>query len=361
MTLLINKLSKIYNQNLILDRINFFVPKGSLAVLIGPSGSGKSSLLRIIAGLDKPTYGSVWLNGKEATDFKIQYRNMGFVFQNSALFKHMNVRENICFGLQLRKLSYQQIISRVNFCLENLRITDIASHYPSQLSGGQKQRVALARSLAIQPNFLLLDEPFGALDGELRRYLTKWLKNYIKINEITTIMVTHDQKEAVSMADEILILKDGHLVQQGEPKTVYDHPINQFVANFLGSLIQTPQNQAFNKIINNSFFFSDPIWLPTLANRSIDNYLFFLRPHEFELETEKTSETSLALLRGIIYKRYFVQLELIIPSFEWKISLQLGYFLFEKLKINSLTQTLYLKPRSKVFQRAYIVKSFENK
>ena len=279
MSLLVSKLSKIYNQKLILDRINCYVSKGCLAVLVGPSGSGKSSLLRVIAGLDKPSYGNVWLNGKEVTNFETQYRNMGFVFQNFALFKHMNVRENIGFGLKLRKLSSQQIRSRIDFCLENLRIKDISLQYPSQLSGGQKQRVALARSLAIQPNFLLLDEPFGALDGELRRYLSKWLKNYVKINEITTIMVTHDQKEAISMADEILILKDGHLVQQGEPRAVYDRPINQFVANFLGALIQTPQktDPISKKKVNNSVFFSDPVWLPTIANRSIEKYHFFLR------------------------------------------------------------------------------------
>jgi sulfate transport system ATP-binding protein len=282
MSILVYKLSKSLGEDLkILDRVSLYVPKGSLAALLGPSGSGKSSLLRCIAGLDLSLNGSVWLNGRNVTNVAPQYRKMGFVFQNYALFKHMTVQENIEFGLKLRRLSSQNITSKVNYLLNTLRIKDIASQYPFQLSGGQKQRVALARSLAIEPEFLLLDEPFRALDGELRRFLSKWLKSYIRSNKITTLMVTHDQKEAISMADEIMVLKDGRLVQQGRPQVLYDQPMNQFVGRFLGSFIQTPHITFSNKkdityADNIHKLVIDPIWSRTFADRSIERSLFFL-------------------------------------------------------------------------------------
>nr|QKQ14667.1 putative transport protein [Zygnema circumcarinatum] len=356
MSFLVYKVSKLCNNARILDRISLYVPKGSLAALLGPSGSGKSTLLRVIAGLDKPTDGSIWLNGRDATNVLPQYRKMGFVFQSFALFEHMNVLENICFGLKLRKLSNEQIEARVYYFLDSLRITDIAFQYPSQLSGGQKQRVALARSLAVQPEFLLLDEPFGALDGELRRHLSKWLKHYLKINKITAIMVTHDQKEAVSMADEILVLRQGHLVQQGEAKAVYDQPINRFVGNFFGTLIEAPQSVKLslqNSFNNTNSFSVDPIWSHTLANRSVEKYHFFVRPHELHLKFQADFDASLAMVQNLTYKRSVVQVELFVPSLEWKLTLQLGYPAFQKLNIRSLSQPLYLKPRPKVLQRAY--------
>jgi sulfate transport system ATP-binding protein len=240
-SILVYKVSKLLGEHFALDRISFYVPTGSLVTLLGPSGSGKSTLLRVITGLDIPISGSIWFHKKNVTYNPVQFRKIGFVFQNSALFNYMNVQENICFGLKLRKLSDQHISAKVNYLLDSLRIKEILFQYPSQLSGGQKQRVALARSLVVHPEFLLLDEPFGALDGELRRHLTKWLKEYLRINQITTIMVTHDQKEALSIADQILILTQGQLVQQGEPKILYDQPIDQFVATFLGSVIERPK------------------------------------------------------------------------------------------------------------------------
>nr|YP_009258473.1 putative transport protein [Netrium digitus]ANI25473.1 putative transport protein [Netrium digitus] len=286
-SILVYKISKLINNVPILDRVSLYVPKASLSILLGPSGSGKSSLLRMIAGLDTPTNGSIWLNGRDATHIPVQYRRMGFVFQNYALFNHMTVKENIFFGLRLRTLGWQQIESRINYLLDSLRIKDIASQYPSQLSGGQKQRVALARSLAIQPEFLLLDEPFGALDGELRRHLNKWFKHYLKSNKITTIMVTHDQKEAVSMADEILILREGRLAQQAEPRILYDQPIDRFVGKFLGPLIEAPKKiESINKKIPSTSeqlkqFAIDPVWAFTFGNRSIDKYDFFLGHMKF--------------------------------------------------------------------------------
>jgi sulfate/thiosulfate transport system ATP-binding protein len=310
MSILVYKLSKSLGENLkILDRVSLYVPQGSLAALLGPSGSGKSSLLRCIAGLDLSLNGSIWLNGRNVTNMAPQYRKMGFVFQNYALFKHMTVKENIEFGLKLRKLSSQNINSRVNYLLNTLRIKDIASQYPFQLSGGQKQRVALARSLAIEPEFLLLDEPFRALDGELRRFLSKWLKSYLRSNKITTLMVTHDQKEAISMADEIMILKDGRLVQQGKPQVLYDQPVNQFVGRFLGPLIPTTHinyesknnNMNFENIIQK--LAADSVWSRTFANRPIENSLFFLDLMKYLYERKNMIRNHLVLL----FKELFMQ------------------------------------------------------
>jgi sulfate transport system ATP-binding protein len=362
MSILVYKLSKVLGNNLtILDRVSLYVAQGSLAALLGPSGSGKSTLLRSIAGLDVPLHGSIWLNGRNITNVAPQYRKMGFVFQNYALFKHMTVQENIEFGLRLRKLSSQNINHRVNYLLSTLRIKDVALQYPFQLSGGQKQRVALARSLAIEPEFLLLDEPFRALDGELRRFLSKWLKSYVRTNKITTLMVTHDQKEAISMADEIMILKKGRLVQQGKPQIIYDQPVNQFVGRFLGPLIATPDiNDSLNKKRMSSFekktnkLSFDPVWSRTFANRSTDKSLFFFRSYEVHLQTDNTNtKLSLAFVQGIIYGKDLVQLELLIVDFSWKLTVELGYKSFRDLNIKSYNKIVYVKPRPTVFQRAY--------
>lgn len=366
MSILVYKLSKILGENLtILDRVSLYVPQGSLAAILGPSGSGKSTLLRSIAGLDISLHGTIWLNGRNVTNVAPQYRKMGFVFQNYALFKHMTVRENIEFGLRLRKLSSQNITHKVDYLLNTLRIKDVALQYPFQLSGGQKQRVALARSLAIEPEFLLLDEPFRALDGELRRFLSKWLRSYLRTNKITTLMVTHDQKEAISMADEIMILKNGRLVQQGKPQILYDQPVNQFVGRFLGPLIATPDmNDTGSKNVssiekNNSHKLPfDPIWGRTFANRSIEKSLFFFRSYEVHLQTENNNaKSSIAFVQGIIYAKDLVQLELLIVDFSWKLTVELGYKSFRDLNIQSNNDIIYVKPRPKIFQRAYRIEN----
>lgn len=358
MGILVDKVSKSLGNSKILDRISLYVPEFSLIALLGPSGSGKSSLLRIIAGLDNSDHGDIWLHGRKMTNISIQYRKISFVFQHYALFKHMTVYENISFGLQLRKLSSRKIKNKVNDLLNCLRIADIYLQYPSQLSGGQKQRVALARSLATQPDFLLLDEPFSALDGELRRYLRKWLKGYLQDNKITTIMVTHDQVEAVSMADEIVILRQGRLLQQGKPKKLYDQPINYFVGIFLGSLIEIPKliepSSLREGSIDSKNLAFDPIWVEMFANRSIHKYRFFLRPYEFSIESTKLDSKSTSVqIEAIIYKKTFIQLNLFVTSFLWNLTIPIGYQAFQDLHIESFRQEIYIKPRSQVFLRAY--------
>nr|AET50000.1 sulfate/thiosulfate import ATP-binding protein CysA [Trichocolea tomentella] len=358
MGILVDNVCKSLGDSKILDRISFYVPEFSLIALLGPSGSGKSSLLRIIAGLDNCDHGDIWLNGRKMNNVSIQYRKISFVFQHYALFKHMTVYENIAFGLKLRKISFRKIRNKVNDLLNCLRIADISFQYPSQISGGQKQRVALARSLATQPDFLLLDEPFSALDGELRRYLRKWLKRYLQDNKITTIMVTHDQVEAVSMADEIVILNRGRLLQQGKPKKLYDQPINYFVGIFLGSLIEIPKLKESRKLkegsVDSKNLASDPIWVEIFANRSIHKYQFFLRPYEFSIKSTKLdSESTPAQIKTITYKKTFIQLNVFVTSFLWNFTIPIGYQAFQDLYIESFLQKIYIKPRIQVFLRAY--------
>nr|YP_009193412.1 sulfate transport ATP-binding protein [Takakia lepidozioides]UPM51635.1 sulfate transport ATP-binding protein [Takakia lepidozioides]BAT70094.1 sulfate transport ATP-binding protein [Takakia lepidozioides] len=364
MSILVHEVSKSLGDSKVLDRVSFYVPEVSLVALLGPSGSGKSSLLRIIAGLDNPDCGSIWLHGRDMTNISTQYRRMAFVFQHYALFKHMTVHENISFGLRLRGFPHQKIKKKVKDLLDCLRISDISFQYPTQISGGQKQRVALARSLAIRPDFLLLDEPFGALDGELRRHLSKWLRRYLKDHKITTIMVTHDQEEAISMADEIIILKEGRLLQQGKPKNLYDQPIDHFVGFFLGSLIEIPQfNKSFENLAKDIVqpdddkkimtFTSDPIWAELFENRAINKYQFFLRPYELHINYQRDSNATSVRIKKIIYKRTFVQLDLFVTSFSWNFTIPIGYQASRKLHIESFIQILYIKPRIPVFLRAY--------
>lgn len=361
MSIFIYKISKSLGNLKILDQVSLYVPKFSLIALLGPSGSGKSSLLRIIAGLDSSDYGNIWLHGIDMTKVPTQYRKISFVFQNYALFKHMTVYENISFGLRLRGVSSKKITNKVNELLNCLRIKDISFEYPSQLSGGQKQRVAIARSLAIQPDFLLLDEPFGALDGELRRHLSKWLKRYLQENKITTIMVTHDQQEAISMADEIIILKEGRLLQQGKSKNLYDQPINFFVGIFLGLLIELPKlnesmtlkNIPSNPPKNLKKFASDPRWINLFANEFAIKYRFFLRPFEFSIKSKIDLESTPVQIKNIIYKRTYVQLDLFVTSFLWDLTIPIGYQAFRNLYIESFAQILYVKPRTHVFLKAY--------
>nr|AIT93476.1 probable transport protein [Prasiolopsis sp. SAG 84.81] len=223
MSILIENLSKEFGNFSALNHINLEIRTGSLVALIGPSGSGKSTLLRIIAGLDTPTQGRVWFTGRDSTFLSIQEREIGFVFQNYALFKHMTVWENIAFGLNIRSTSLSIISDQVKQLLKLIQLEKFADRYPNQLSGGQRQRVALARALAIEPNVLLLDEPFGALDIKVRKDLRNWLRRLHKQIPMTTLFVTHDHQEALEVADEIVLFKQGRIELLGNPQDVYKH------------------------------------------------------------------------------------------------------------------------------------------
>jgi sulfate transport system ATP-binding protein len=223
MSILVENLSKTFGKFQALDHINLEIKAECLVALVGGSGSGKSTLLRIIAGLDLPDQGRIWLAGRNATSLSVQEREIGFVFQNYALFKHMTVYENIAFGLSIRDLTATTIANRVKQLLQLIQLEEFASRYPSQLSGGQRQRVALARALAIEPKVLLLDEPFGALDSKVRKGLRTWLRRLHEQVPVTTVFVTHDQQEAMEVASEIVVLDRGHVQQMGPPNDIYHH------------------------------------------------------------------------------------------------------------------------------------------
>lgn len=228
--------SKRYGDFAALDNVDFVVPSGSLTALLGPSGSGKSTLLRAIAGLDHPDTGTVVINGRDVTATSPQRRGIGFVFQHYAAFKHMTVRENVAFGLTIRKRPKAEINAKVDNLLEVVGLAGFQTRYPNQLSGGQRQRMALARALAVDPEVLLLDEPFGALDAKVREDLRAWLRRLHDEVHVTTVLVTHDQAEALDVADRIAVLNKGRVEQVGTPTEVYDCPANAFVMSFLGTV-----------------------------------------------------------------------------------------------------------------------------
>ncbi|GAB5902422.1 sulfate ABC transporter ATP-binding protein [Mycobacteroides chelonae] len=226
--------NKHYGDFAALDNIDFEVPSGSLTALLGPSGSGKSTLLRAIAGLDQPDTGTITINGRDVTGVPPQRRGIGFVFQHYAAFKHLTVRENVGFGLKIRKRPKAEIKEKVDNLLEVVGLAGFHTRYPNQLSGGQRQRMALARALAVDPEVLLLDEPFGALDAKVREDLRAWLRRLHEEVHVTTVLVTHDQAEALDVADRIAVLNKGRIEQVGSPDDLYDRPANSFVMSFLG-------------------------------------------------------------------------------------------------------------------------------
>jgi sulfate transport system ATP-binding protein len=240
MSIEVKNLVKRFGQTTVCDNLNLNIPSGELVALLGPSGSGKTSLLRIIAGLETPDSGSVLFNGEDATHVAVRERQVGFVFQHYALFGHMSIFENVAFGLRVRpkdtRPSEAQIKAKVTELLKLVQLDWIADRYPHQLSGGQRQRIALARALAVEPKVLLLDEPFGALDAKVRKELRRWLRRLHDEMHITSVFVTHDQEEAMEVADRIVVMNQGHIEQEGTPDQVYDHPATPFVLQFLGDV-----------------------------------------------------------------------------------------------------------------------------
>jgi len=236
----VRNVSKTFGSFTSLDDVSFRVPAGELVALLGPSGSGKTTLLRVIAGLERPDTGTVMLENEDASARTARDRRVGFVFQHYALFRHMTVFENVAFGLRVqprdRRPSRQTIHDRVRHLLELVQLDYLGDRYPRQLSGGQRQRVALARALAVEPKVLLLDEPFGALDAKVRQELRRWLRRLHEEIHVTSVFVTHDQEEALELADRVVIMNAGRIEQDGSPEELFDHPATPFVMNFLGSV-----------------------------------------------------------------------------------------------------------------------------
>jgi len=234
MSIAVRGLSKAFGDFLALDDVSLAVGGGQLTALLGPSGGGKSTLLRIVGGLERADSGSVLIDGREANGVPSQQRNVGFVFQHYAAFKLLSVYRNVAFGLEIRKRGRAEIRHRVGELLELVHLSQFADRMPSELSGGQRQRMALARALAVEPRVLLLDEPFGALDAQVRKELRDWLRRLHDQMQVTTVFVTHDQEEALEVADSIAVINHGRLEQVGSPGELYDRPANEFVMGFLG-------------------------------------------------------------------------------------------------------------------------------
>ena len=278
MAIEVRNVSKRFGDFQALDDVSLAVETGSLTALLGPSGSGKSTLLRVIAGLEQPDSGEIVISGEDATGVSPQKRGVGFVFQHYAAFKHMTVRDNVAFGLTIRKRPKAEIRARVAELLELVQLSPFGDRYPAQLSGGQRQRMALARALAVEPKVLLLDEPFGALDARVRAELREWLRRLHDEVHVTTVFVTHDQEEAMEVAGQIALMNKGVIEQVGGPRDLYEHPATEFAMSFVG-----PVNRV------------DGTWV---------------RPHDLQLMLEPGDGADEALIERIVHLGFEVRVEL---------------------------------------------------
>jgi sulfate/thiosulfate transport system ATP-binding protein len=284
MSIIVEQARKQFGDFVALDDVSIEVPDGSLTALLGPSGSGKSTLLRVIAGLEQPDSGRIVILGEDATGVPAQHRGVGFVFQHYAAFKHMTVSNNIAFGLSIRKRPKKEVAERVEELIRLVHLEGFGDRYPSQLSGGQRQRMALARALAVEPKVLLLDEPFGALDANVRKELRQWLRRLHDDVHVTTIFVTHDQEEAMEVAGQIVVMNEGRVEQTGQPSDLYEHPKTEFVMGFIG-----PVNR---------------------------RGAMFIRPHDLELLHVPAPDAEEAMIERIVNLGFETRIELLLADGE---------------------------------------------
>jgi sulfate/thiosulfate transport system ATP-binding protein len=315
----VSDVNKRFGDFVALDDVSLDIPSGSLTALLGPSGSGKSTLLRVIAGLETPDSGRVEISGEDATAVPAQKRGVGFVFQHYAAFKHMTVRDNVAFGLRIRKRAKGEIRDRVDELLTLVQLEGLAGRYPSQLSGGQRQRMALARALAVEPKVLLLDEPFGALDARVRKDLRSWLRRLHEEVHQTTVLVTHDQEEAMEVADTIAVMDQGRIQQVGAPRDLYEEPVNRFVMTFIGPV-----------------------------NRLGEAYV---RPHDIELRAVANGVTTPARVERTVHLGFEVRVELVREDGE-RISVQITRDLADALALEP-GRLVHVRPtKERVFEAA---------
>jgi sulfate transport system ATP-binding protein len=326
MGITVHNVSKHFGSFHAVDNVNLEIPAGKLVALLGPSGSGKSTLLRMIAGLEKPDSGEIWLTGENATHRSVQDRGIGFVFQHYALFKHLTVRQNVGFPLEIRKVAKNKVRNRVEELLELVQLKGLGDRYPSQLSGGQRQRVALARALAVQPQVLLLDEPFGALDAKVRKELRAWLRRLHDEVHVTTVFVTHDQEEAMEVADQLVVMNQGRVEQVGTAAELYDNPASPFVMSFIGPVNILPPSAAI---------------LP--GTRVIEGDRLFLRPHDMVIVQDSTENAVPAKVDRLIHLGWEIQVELLLQSGQM-VTAYLSRDDFEKLKLER-HQDVYVRPK----------------
>jgi sulfate transport system ATP-binding protein len=310
MSISVRRITKRFDDFVALDDVSVEVPRGSLTALLGPSGSGKSTLLRIVAGLETADLGSVLIDDVDVTGRPPQERGVGFVFQHYAAFKHMTVYDNIAFGLKIRRRPKAEIAERVNQLLQLVQLEGLARRYPSQRSGGQRPRMGLARALAIDPAVLLLDEPFGALDAQVRAELREWLRRLHDETHTTTVIVTHDQEEAMEVADQVAVRSNGRIEQVGSPRAVYERPANEFVMTFVGQ-----------------------------AHRVGDAYV---RPHDLEVTMEPNGSTREVMIDRIVHLGFNVRVDLVDGDGE-RLSIQTTRDQAELLEL-APGQIVYVRP-----------------
>ncbi|HSI74160.1 MAG TPA: sulfate ABC transporter ATP-binding protein [Fimbriimonas sp.] len=344
MSIEVKNVSKRYGNFHAVNDVSLTVPTGKLVALLGPSGSGKTTLLRIIAGLEDPDQGSVAFAGKDATSVSVRHRKVGFVFQHYALFKHMSVFENIAFGLRVRprkdRPSKAEIKDRVTELLRLVQLEGMAQRFPSQLSGGQRQRVALARALAVEPQVLLLDEPFGALDARVRQELRAWLRRLHDELHITSVFVTHDQEEAMEVADEVVVMNKGGIEQIGSPEEVYEHPASPFVFQFLGQANQMLGRYEHGKVMLGGLEMPAPLGSPEEGSA-----IALLRPHDLSVEVARTDSSSmLAMLKRIHRLGPMVRLQVELEPGEPLIDIELMRDEFKGLDLEE-GAAVYVRPR----------------
>jgi sulfate transport system ATP-binding protein len=313
----VENVTKRFGEFVALDDVSIQVPAGGLTALLGPSGSGKSTLLRVIAGLEQPDEGRVVISDEDTTRVRVQDRNVGFVFQHYAAFKHMTVFDNIAFGLRIRGEGNGAIRERVRKLIDLVHLQGFERRFPNQLSGGQRQRMALARALAVEPRVLLLDEPFGALDAKVRQELRTWLRRLHDDVHVTTIFVTHDQEEAMDVAEQIIVMNDGRVEQSGGPRDLYEDPASEFVMSFVGPAHRLGQ-----------------AWV---------------RPHDVEVRHEPNGHATEAMVDRIVHLGFEVRVELTLPDGE-SFSVQLTRDEVEQLELLE-GQIVFVRPRvTRVFQ-----------
>jgi sulfate transport system ATP-binding protein len=308
MSIQLNNVSKHFGDVVAVNNVSFTVQEGELLGLLGPSGGGKTTVLRMIAGLELPTSGDILVRGQRVNDISVQQRNIGFVFQNYALFKTMNVFKNIAFGLKIKKWKKSDIQNRVAELIELLGLAGLEKRFPHQLSGGQRQRVAIARALAPQPSVLLLDEPFGAVDAKIRQELREWLVRLHSDLNVTTLFVTHDQEEAMEVSNRIVIFSRGHLEQIGTPREVYEEPSNEFVARFIGvmNVLDTQVRGGVARVGELEF--------PAPERRDNQKLRIGFRPFAVQVSPDPTQYRYPGVIRHTFFLGILMRVEIELPS-----------------------------------------------
>lgn len=345
MSIEVDHVTKKFGAFTVLNDVSLHVESGELVALLGPSGCGKTTLLRILSGLERPDSGHIFLHGTEVTDQRITERRVGFVFQHYALFRHMTVEENVAFGLTVKpraqRPSAARIQEKVGELLKLVQLQAMADRYPSQLSGGQRQRVALARALAVEPKLLLLDEPFGALDAKVRKELRRWLRRLHDELHITGILVTHDQEEALEVADRVVVMHQGNIEQIGTPDEVYEHPATPFVYRFLGDVNVFHGRIAQDETLHEGTDGQSP----TEGGPSGEHEATFVRPHDLELSRSRSMPAQLeATVRFVITAGSRVRLELVSKDSPQTIEVELTKERYRELNLCE-GEVVFVHPR----------------